>query len=379
MKVQLGAIAESVSEATVKSFEKNIGDYVEVDDIVMTFETAKNDAQVRTTEAGVIKEFLVGEGDDVEIGVDIFVIDTEGKKGASSPPSDAPKEENKATETSAPEQNKATETKTEAPPAPEKKAPKPPVTPAKPPPAPKAPSSGMAGRTERREKMTRLRRTVAANLKGSLNTNASVTTFQEIDMKAVMDIRKELGEEYLKRHGQKLGFMSFFIKACARAMVERPVVNAVIDNEKNEIVFKDYVDISIAMSAPRGLVTPVMRNIQNMSFYDCESTMAEMAAKARGNALAIEDMVGGSFTISNGGVFGSMNSAPIINTGQASIMGMHNIVNRPVVRNGQIVARPIMYVSLTYDHRLLDGREGAGFLKRVADFIDDPRRLLLEY
>lgn len=379
MKVQLGAIAESVSEATVKSFEKNVGDYVEVDEIVMTFETAKNDAQIRTTEAGVIKEFLVGEGDDVEVGVDIFVIDTAGKKGDAPPPSEAPKEENKATETKAPEENKATETKQEAPPAPEKKAPKPPVTPQKPPPAPTAPSSGMAGRTERREKMTRLRRTVAANLKGSLNTNASVTTFQEIDMKAVMDIRKELGEEYMKRHGQKLGFMSFFIKAAARAMVERPVVNAVIDNEKNEIVFKDYVDISIAMSAPRGLVTPVMRNVQNMSFYDCESTMADLATKARGNALAIEDMVGGSFTISNGGVFGSMNSAPIINTGQASIMGMHNIVNRPVVRNGQIVARPIMYVSLTYDHRLLDGREGAGFLKRVADFIDDPRRLLLEY
>lgn len=284
MTVPLGAIAESVSEATVRSFEKNVGDWVDVDEIIMTFETAKNDAQVRTTEAGVIKKFLVGEGDDVEVGADIFVIDTDGKKGNASPPSEAPKEENKATETAAPEQNKATETKEQAPPAPKKEAPKPPITPVKPPPAPKAPSSGMAGRTERREKMSRLRRTVAANLKGSQQTNASVTTFQEIDMKAVMDIRKELGEEYLKRHSQKLGFMSFFIKAAARAMVERPIVNAVVDNEKNEIVFKDYVDISIAMSAPRGLVTPVMRNVQNMSFYDVESSMAELATKARGNA-----------------------------------------------------------------------------------------------
>jgi len=347
----------------------------------MTFETAKNDAQVRTTEAGIITSFLVAEGDDVEVGVDIFQIDTAGKKTESAPKAEAPKEQNKATETAAPVKEAAAPVKeaAPAPEAPKKETPKPPVTPKKPPPMPTSPSSGIPGRTERREKMSRLRRTIAANLKGSQSTNASVTTFQEIDMKACMDIRKELGEEFLKRHGTKLGFMSFFIKACARAMVERPVVNAVIDNEKNEIIFKDYVDISIAMSAPRGLVTPVMRNVQNMSFFDCENNMAELANAAKNNALAIEDMTGGSFTISNGGVFGSMNSAPIINTGQASIMGMHNIVNRPVVRNGQIVARPIMYVSLTYDHRILDGREGAGFLKRVADFIDDPRRLLLEY
>lgn len=197
-------------------------------------------------------------------------------------------------------------------------------------------------------------------------------------MKAVMDIRKDLGEEWMKRHGTKLGFMSFFIKACARGLVERPVVNAVIDNEKNEIVFYDYVDISVAMSAPKGLVTPIMRNVEKMSFIDVELGMKELAMKAKNNQLAIEDMVGGNFTLSNGGVFGSLQSAPIINPGQSAIMGMHNIVNRPVVVGGQIVARPVMYVSMTYDHRLLDGREGAGYLKRVADLISDPRRLLLE-
>lgn len=182
----------------------------------------------------------------------------------------------------------------------------------------------------------------------------------------------------MKRHGTKLGFMSFFIKACARGLVERPIVNAVIDNQTNEIVFKDYVDISVAMSAPKGLVTPIMRNVQTMTFAECEMEMKRLAEKARDGSLAIEDMVGGNFTLSNGGVFGSLNSSPIINSGQSAIMGMHNIINRPVVVGGQIVARPIMQVSMTYDHRMLDGREGAGYLKRVSDLITDPRRLLLE-
>jgi len=240
------------------------------------------------------------------------------------------------------------------------------------------PSSGAPGRTERREKMSRMRKTVAANLKSSQQTCASVTTFQELDMHEIMVLRKELGEEFMKRNGLKLGFMSFFIKACARGLMERPVVNAVIDNVTNEIIFRDYVDISVAMSAPKGLVTPIIRNAQNMSFAEIEQEMVNLATKARSGTLAIEDMIGGTFTLSNGGVFGSMNSAPIINGGQTAIMGMHNIVNRPVVRNGQIVSRPVMYVSMSYDHRLCDGREGAGYLKRVADMISDPRRLLLE-
>jgi len=337
----------------------------------MTFETAKNDAQVRTETAGVITQFLVAEGDDVEVGTNIFEIDTEGKKAESSSPTPAtPKEENKATTSEkAKEENKAT---TSAPsPAPKRQ-----MAPAKK--APTPPSSGPPGRGERREKLSRMRRTVGTNLKASQNNNASVTTYQEIDMKAVMDLRKELGEEFLKLHGTKLGFMSFFIKAIARGLVERPVVNAVIDNEKNEIIFKDYIDISVAMSAPKGLVTPIMRNVEKMTFAECEIEMKRLAQKANNNDLAIEDMVGGNFTVSNGGIFGSINSAPIINSGQSAILGMHNIINRPVVVGGQIVARPIMYVSMTYDHRLLDGREGAGYLKRVADFISDPRRLLLE-
>lgn len=197
-------------------------------------------------------------------------------------------------------------------------------------------------------------------------------------MKHVMDIRKELGEEYFKRTGLKLGFMSFFLKAAARALVERPVVNAVMDEQNGEIIYRNYVDISVAVQAPKGLVVPVMRDVQKMTFYDVENTLKTLAEKAKDNKLELEEMSGGTFTLSNGGVFGSMMSAPIINPPQSAIMGMHNIVNRPVVRGDQIVARPIMYVTLTYDHRLLDGRDGAGFLKRVADLVEDPRRLLLE-
>lgn len=197
-------------------------------------------------------------------------------------------------------------------------------------------------------------------------------------MKHVMDIRKELGEEYFKRTGLKLGFMSFFLKAAARALVERPVVNAVMDEQNGEIIYRNYVDISVAVQAPKGLVVPVMRDVQKMTFFDVENTLKTLAEKAKDNKLELEEMSGGTFTLSNGGVFGSMMSAPIINPPQSAIMGMHNIVNRPVVRGDQIVARPIMYVTLTYDHRLLDGRDGAGFLKRVADLVEDPRRLLLE-
>jgi len=373
----LPSIADSISEATVKSFEKNIGDWADVDEVVMVFETAKNDASVRTTEAGIITEFLVAEGDDVDVGANIFVLDTDGKKSeTAAPKQEAPKEENKATETKSEEAPaQKAEPAEPAKPAPDMKSPPKapaPKTPAGP------PSTGAPGRTERREKMSRMRKTVAANLKGSQNTNASVTTFQELDMGEIMTLRKELGEEFLKRNGLKLGFMSFFLKACAIGLMERPVVNAVIDNEKNEVVYKDYVDISVAMSAPKGLVTPIIRNVQSMSFAEIEQAMIDLANKARTNNLAIEDQIGGTFTLSNGGVFGSMNSAPIINPGMTAIMGMHNIVNRPVVRNGQIVSRPVMYVSMTYDHRLCDGREGAGYLKRVSDMISDPRKMLLE-
>ena len=209
--------------------------------------------------------------------------------------------------------------------------------------------------------------------------NAQVCTFQEIDMSAIMTLRKDLGETFNKEHGVKLGFMSFFIKACTQALLERPLVNSVIDEKLENVISRNYVDISIAVSGPNGLVVPIVRDCQNKNFGDIEKEINRLAQKAKEGSLALEDMEGGNFTISNGGVFGSMLSVPIINPPQSAIMGMHNIVTRPVVRNGEIVARPIMYVSLSYDHRLLDGREGSGFLKRVSDLLEDPRSLLLQF
>ena len=194
-----------------------------------------------------------------------------------------------------------------------------------------------------------------------------------------MEMRKDLQEHFTKTNGVKLGFMSFFMKACTKALLERPNVNNVIDESGEFVLTRNYVDISVAVSGPNGLVVPVIRDCQNRNFAQMEQELNLMAKKAQNNQLAIEDLEGGTFTISNGGVFGSMLSVPIINPPQSAILGMHNIVNRPVVRNGEIVARPIMYVSLSYDHRLLDGREGAGFLKRVADLLEDPRKMLLEF
>ena len=226
--------------------------------------------------------------------------------------------------------------------------------------------------------MSRLRKTVAKRLKESQNTYAQVSTIQEIDMSNVMTVRKELGETFLKAHGVKLGFMSFFIRACTIALQERPLVNSVIDNAGDNIISKNYVDISVAVSGPNGLVVPVIRDCQEKSFADLEKSLVDLANRAKEGKLTLEEMDGGNFTISNGGVFGSMLSIPIINPPQSAIMGMHNIVTRPVVREGQIVARPVMYVSLSYDHRLLDGREGAGFLKRVSELLEDPRKMMLQ-
>lgn len=226
--------------------------------------------------------------------------------------------------------------------------------------------------------MSRLRKTVANRLKESQNTYAQVTTMQEVDMSDIITMRKELGEAFLKTHGIKLGFMSFFIKACALALEERPIVNSVIDAKGENVISRNYVDISVAVSGPNGLVVPVIRDCQDKSFAEIERDLFELGQKAKENRLALEDMEGGNFTISNGGIFGSMLSIPIINPPQSAILGMHNIVTRPVVRDGEIVARPVMYLSMSYDHRLLDGREGAGFLKRVADLLQDPRKMMLQ-
>lgn len=225
--------------------------------------------------------------------------------------------------------------------------------------------------------MNRMRQAIARRLKDAQNVNAMLTTFQEVDMSALIDMRKEYKDAFEKKHGVRLGFMSAFVKASAASLVEQPVMNAVIDGEANEIVYRDFVDISVAVASPRGLVVPVLRNTEQMSFADVETTLSDLALKARNDQISMEDMAGGTFTISNGGVFGSLMGTPIINPPQSAILGMHATKMRPVAVNGQVEIHPMMYLALTYDHRLIDGREAVTFLCSVRDKIEDPRRFLL--
>jgi 2-oxoglutarate dehydrogenase E2 component (dihydrolipoamide succinyltransferase) len=241
---------------------------------------------------------------------------------------------------------------------------------------PADPTKEIAGtRSEHRVKMNRMRLKIAARLKEAQNTNAMLTTFNELDMSSLMQLRKDNQDAFVKRHGIKMGFMSAFVKASAYALQQAPTVNAVIDGQ--EIIYRDYVDISVAVATPKGLVVPVLRNVQEMNYADIEKGIAELGAKAKKNAITVEDMDGGSFTISNGGVFGSLFGTPIINPPQSAILGMHGVFERPVVRNGQVTIRPMMYIALTYDHRLVDGREAVTFLRTIKSAVEDPRSMLM--
>lgn len=236
-------------------------------------------------------------------------------------------------------------------------------------------SKEIAGtRTEQRVKMNRMRQRIAQRLKDAQNTNAMLTTFNEVDMSHIMAFRKKNLDAFTKKHGIKLGLMSPFVKAAANALMDQPVVNAVI--EENEIIYRDYVDISVAVATPKGLVVPVIRNVQNMNYADIELTIAGLADKAKSGKLTIEEMDGGTFTISNGGVFGSLMGTPIINPPQSAILGMHGIFERPIALNGQVVIRPMMYIALTYDHRLIDGREAVMFLRKVKEGVEEPATIV---
>ena len=244
------------------------------------------------------------------------------------------------------------------------------------PPSAPGPRPSQGSRKEERVKMSRLRQTIAKRLKEAQNTAAMLTTFNDVDMTAVIEARSRYKDLFEKKHGIRLGFMGFFVKACALAARDVPSVNGSIEGD--EIVYRDYFDVSIAVSAPKGLVVPVVRNAQAMSFAEIEKTIADYGKRAKEGTLGIEDMQGGTFTISNGGVFGSLLSTPIINPPQSAVLGMHRIEERPVVKDGQIVARPMMYLALSYDHRLVDGREAVTFLVRVKEAIEDPTRLLID-
>jgi len=238
-----------------------------------------------------------------------------------------------------------------------------------------APTTGTGDRGENRQKMTSLRKTISRRLVAVKNETAMLTTFNEVDMKPVMDMRSKYKDTFKEKYGIGLGFMSFFTKAVCMALQEFPSVNAYIDGE--EIVYHNFCDVSVAVSTPKGLVVPVIRNAEAMSFNQIEAEIVRLATRARDGKLSIDEMSGGTFTITNGGIFGSMLSTPIINAPQSAILGMHNIVERPIAVNGQVVIRPIMYIALSYDHRIIDGRESVGFLVRVKQLLEDPSRLLL--
>merc|ERR1712117_241940 len=359
------AFADSISEGDVR-WEKQVGDTVAEDDVLCEIETDKTRVTVPSPAAGVIQELLVEDGATVSPGTKLLKLKL-GAAGAPKPKAAAPAAE-------AP-----------APPPPAAAAPPPPPPP--PPPAagaapvvrmpPADPTSAIAGtRSEHRVKMNRMRQKIASRLKEAQNTNAMLTTFNELDMSNIMQLRKENQDAFVKKHGIKMGFMSAFVKASAYALTKQPTVNAVIDGQ--EILYRDYVDISVAVATPKGLVVPVLRNAEGMSYADIEKGIAALGQKAKNNELAVEDMDGGTFTISNGGVFGSLFGTPIINPPQSAILGMHGVFERPVVRNGQVVIRPMMYIALTYDHRLIDGREAVTFLRTIKKAVEDPRAMLLD-
>mmetsp|Transcript_13130 Transcript_13130/g.20344 ORF Transcript_13130/g.20344 Transcript_13130/m.20344 type:complete len:466 (+) Transcript_13130:73-1470(+) len=384
--IDVPTMGDSITEGTIVDIPVAPGDYVNVDDVVIVLETDKVSVDIRASEDGAVVE-IHGEVDDVvEVGSALYRLDTDAEAPAAGAGGggEAPKAVEAPTPAAAaaPEPVAAAATPAAAPAAPV--APPTPPPPAATPPPPstlnvESITTTLGTRPERRSKMSRMRQRVASRLKESQNTAAMLTTFQEVDMGNFMEMRVRHKDEFEKKHGVKLGFMSVFVKACTSALQEVPAINAYIDDEAKEIVYRDYCDVSVAVASPNGLVVPVLRNTEYMSFADVERTIALFGKKAREGSLSLDDMTGGTFTISNGGVFGSLMGTPIINQPQSAILGMHATKMRAVVdEKGNVVARPMMYLALTYDHRLIDGREGVTFLKSVADKITDPSRLVFD-
>jgi 2-oxoglutarate dehydrogenase E2 component (dihydrolipoamide succinyltransferase) len=344
-----------------------------MDEAIASLETGKATVDIKSTIAGKIVKLYAKVDQTVIVGNDFAVIDeaqTGPAAGAAAPKAEAPKAEAPKAETAKAEAPKAApkaEKQAEAPQT--KKAPSPEPMPLK-------ESPIKFSREVRRVKLSKLRQTAASRLKEAQNTYAMLTTFNECDMSALTNLKKELSEDFLKVHGARLGFMSAFVKASVASLQKFPALNAVIDGK--EIVYHDYIDISVAVSSPKGLVVPVLRNCESLGFADIEKSISDLGARAKAEKIALEEMIGGTFTITNGGVFGSMLSTPIINLPQSGILGLHSIKNRPVVVGNKIEARPMMYLALSYDHRLVDGREAVMFLKNVKELIEDPRKLLLD-
>ncbi|MBX7534471.1 2-oxoglutarate dehydrogenase complex dihydrolipoyllysine-residue succinyltransferase [Qipengyuania sp. GH1] len=407
-EVKVPTLGESVTEASIGELLKNVGDSVAVDEPIVSLETDKVAVEAPSPIAGVIKEFKVAVGDTVEVGAVLAVIE-EG--GAGAAPSSEPKAEapDAGVEKAAPAQAKEATgsdasqtlspavrravlehgvdpstikgtgkdgrlTKEDVIAAAKAKGDSPAPAPA---PASSAPAPAASGeRREERVKMTRMRQTIAKRLKGAQDNAALLTTFNDVDMSAVMEARGKYKDMFAKKHDIRLGFMGFFAKAACLALKDVPAVNAYIEGD--EIVYHDYVDISVAVSAPNGLVVPVIRDAQDKGFARIEKDIADFGKRAKEGTLTMEDMKGGTFTISNGGVFGSLMSTPIINPPQSAVLGLHRIEDRPVVVDGEIVIRPMMYIALSYDHRLIDGREAVTALKIIKEAIEDPTRMLID-
>jgi 2-oxoglutarate dehydrogenase E2 component (dihydrolipoamide succinyltransferase) len=387
IEIKVPTVGESISEVSLAKWLKKDGQWVERDEVLAEIESEKATFEINAEQAGLLK-IIANEGDTLGIGDVVCSIDDKAERPADLPKEvkeEKPAKATKAAEPAAKADLKASpvaaaiiadkkvDAKGIAASGTGGKILKQDVLDALSNPGRK-PGAELFSRNERKEKMTQLRKTVSRRLVEAKNTTAMLTTFNEVDMSAIMEIRAKHKDKFKEFHGVGLGFMSFFTKACAYALQEWPAVNAYISND--EIIYHDYCDISIAVSAPKGLVVPIIRNAESLSMADVEKKVVELATKARDNKLTLEEMQGGTFTITNGGVFGSLMSTPIINIPQSAILGMHKIEERAVVVNGQIVARPMMYLALSYDHRIIDGRESVGFLVRVKELLENPALLL---
>jgi len=406
-QIVVPALGESVSEATVAQWLKKEGEFVKADEPIVELETDKVTLEVNAPKDGVIGNIRVAVGESVSVGAILGELVEGGIANDRAKPPDAVAQAavpvaSVAAPVAAPVTSSAGDDSKLSPavrkmladnnieasvvPATGKDgrlskedvqnylstrgaiAPAPVAAPSKP---------RETGPREERVRMTKLRQVIARRLKEAQNTAAMLTTFNEVDMQPVMDLRKEYQDQFVKKHGVKLGFMSFFVKAAIKALNEFPAVNGEISGE--DIIYKNYYDIGVAVSAPQGLVVPVLRDADSMSMADVEKAIADMGTRARDGKLSMDEMMGGTFTITNGGTFGSMLSTPILNAPQSAILGMHNIVQRPVVmKDGTIKARPVMYLAMSYDHRIIDGREAVSTLVRIKEAIEDPQRLLLD-
>ncbi|WP_166333612.1 2-oxoglutarate dehydrogenase complex dihydrolipoyllysine-residue succinyltransferase [Sphingobacterium chungjuense] len=416
LEIKVPTVGESITEVVLAQWLKQDGDYVEMDENIAELESDKATFELPAEQAGILK-IIAQEGDTLEIGAVVCTIEDGDAPagGGDSDKKEEKKEESKSSDnkeakestsedesedsyaagTASPaaakilrekgidvsavkgtgKDGRITKEDAEKAQAKSKSESKPAASSSAK--ATEAPAASAPGeRNERRERMSSLRKTVARRLVSVKNETAMLTTFNEVNMQPIMDLRGKYKDAFKDKHGVGLGFMSFFTKAVTTALKEWPAVNARL--EENEIVYSDFVDVSIAVSGPKGLVVPIIRNAESMSLYQIEKSVIDLATKARDNKLSIDEMTGGTFTITNGGVFGSMMSTPIINAPQSAILGMHNIVQRPIAENGQVVIRPMMYIALSYDHRIIDGRESVSFLVRVKQLLEDPARLLLE-